>query len=1312
MERINNRYNVIEFINEDACGHIYRVKNLVNNRIERLKIFNNKFFKENAIKLFAERFIELSTINHPNIAKLYEFSSIESIDFQKNNAHKYFYTYEDFPYGEGVDYLSLSREDSHKAMIEICRALQYLHFRNECYTYLNFENITFYKHEGELKVKFHDLSHILQYKYLAKYNSKEVNQFLSPKLIWAETIDTSADMYSLGIVFYYLYYKYNYKNVVLSLESLENNEIHLAIHRLTTNIKEDAYQDIGSFIKDLIKLVRLPYEFNDQSFYERLNFKNRLIGRDKEISRILKMTEKSLKLQGEENCFLVHGRKGVGKSRLLKELGYRYQFLGYNVFRNEHENQNGEFSFFKEIIWEIAFSEVIDISLIRKYGVEIGTLLPKVAEHWRISDDISTIERLGPLRIANRVYKFLEEYVSNKQMILIVDDLNKLDYFDKKVIEYLINTDREIPLFIVAGVDVQEGDDSDMAVKYSERKVAHMSIVNYSYSDTTEFLNVCLGQGHEDIKFVSAIMNRTNGNPSMIIKAIEGLFNDEKIFVDEERKWDFSHVTSFKDIELEDNVVEKVISLDNFDDLELRVLEILSICDIPIIDEIIMETMDITAEEFEDTIMQLKEIGAIDSKFSDWGFSYFIDNKALKVAIYNRLNASVAIAYHKKIAVYLESKYLIDKKFLDARLIYHLEQSEQFEKCATYSLLYAERLKNFSLKEAQSLVYYNKALQHSSAIGNKNLVVETNLQIGDIYQEIDRIDEALIHYIKAKNIAVEESYLDKEIDSINRIGFIELKRLNISVSKQLFLQANKMSIEHKYFHGEINSAVHLIDFYFETQSFEKANALIEHYIPLCDKKIHHRSLGQLHHRQGAYAYYDDRFLDAKTSYENAMDIMKDYGNEDVMSLCLNNLGAIEMEYLGNYKKALEYFLIAEELNIRNNIFTDLSIFKVNIGAANFKLGRHAKGIECYEKALTMASESNDKRDFFTISKEVVRDYIVYGYFDKAYSILKKLEIEYTGVMNASRYLDQFAFLNIQFFLALENYEVAYKWYLKYKKYQSSSKPRGFTIRLLETIFEEDHLHNSDTVTESLLWRLSQLQEVAVSVLDVQMLRGFLLRIAKKLLTSSNFILLRKFVDFDKGLIEKFDCAFLKSRHDVLDSLFVEDRISAHELILESYNGDQYDTINWMCHKLLGDEYHQLGNYYEAMSHYTTALDMVKNIAYKLPDEFKRTFIINDALKLQLKNRILELYGKILHGRSIDSMLMIESEINSVDEFFDVSELNALFKNSRFTEDVYDALFINDFPKMMSIEDIISDIEHNDETNLTGIFNLFCTNIMC
>jgi len=1311
MDRINNRYRIIEYIAEDACGHIYRVKNMINNRTERLKVFNNKFFKENAIKLFAERFIELSTIDHPNIAKVYEFSSIDTIDYQKNHSSKYFYTYEDFPYGEGVDYLSLSREDSHRAILEICRGLQYLHFRNECYMYLNFDNITFYKVDGELRVKFNDLAHIIQYKYLAKYNSKEVNQFLSPRLIWAETIDTSADLYSLGIVFYYLYYKYDYKTTNLSLETLEDNGIHRAIHRLTTNLKEDAYEDISDFISALADLLRMPYEFSDKPFYERLNFKNRLVGRDKEINRIIKMAEKSLNLECNENSYLIYGRKGVGKTRLLKELGYRFQFLGYNILRNDVGDSFDNFAFFKKVIWEIAFTEVVDINLIRKYGVEIGTLLPDVAEHWRISETISTIEELGNLRIANRIFKFLEEYVNNKQLIFIIDNLDNLNIYDRKVLEYLVNSEREIAMFIVAGVEVEEYHTNNAVSEYHENKVVQMNIVNYSYAETSEFISTCLGKGEEDIKFVSAIMNRTNGNPAMIIRAIERLFNSGKIYVDDKRKWDFAKVTTFKDVDLEEQVVEVAIDIEQFHDIHLKVMELLSICDIPLLDEIIVETLELPIPEFEEVIETLKNDAVINSKFSDWGFSYFIENTSLKSLLSLSLSETVIIEYHKKIADYLESKYRIDEKFLDDRLIYHLEQSMQHEKCAEYSLIYAERLKNYSLKEAQSLLYYNKALQHASNIDDHLFLTRIHMQIGDIYQDINRFEDAMDHYEHARIIAIDQNMRTYEIDALNRIGQISLKRLNYVASKEILLHVNKISRDEGYLLGELRSSVHLIDYYLEIQKYGQAITLIDHYIPKCDGELYRRMLAELYHRKGALYYFSDKFYDARDCFERSIDIVGNHGNEDLKSLCLNNLGVIEMEYVVNNKKALEYFLEAEELNIRNNVYTDLSIYKVNVGAAYFKMGKHRQGLNYYDKAIKIATDSNDKRDFFTISSEIIRDLIVYGAYDKAYSMLKKIEIEYSNVMDLTKYSSQYAFMSMEYFLAFGNYEVAYKWYTKIKKGQTESAQRSFAIKLMEIIFDENNMHNTEEVSESLLWRLTQLQESAISVLDYQLLRGLIIRAVKQLLTSSNFILMHKFIEYDKQLIEKFDCVFLRLQHETLAAGFSDNRIEKYEDILNRYDGAEFNTSKWITHKLLGDEYHQSGNYYEAMLHYTTALDMVKNIAMLLPEEFKRAFIINDPLKLQLKNRLLELSGKILHGRSTDSMLMIESEINSVDEFFNISELHLLFKNDRFIQDVYDALFKDKFPKMMSIEDIIDDMHHDDEQNILGILTYY-VQILC
>lgn len=1311
MKSINNRYEIIEYLGEDACGHIYRVHNLVLNRVERLKIFNNKFFKENAIKIFAERFIELSTINHPNITVLYEFTSIDTIDNRRQDATKYFYTYEDFNDIEGIDYLSLSREDTHKAIVEICRGLQYLHFRSECYTYLNFENVIFYKVDGDLKVKFKDLSHILQYKYLAKYSSKEVNQFLSPKLVWAEQIDSSADLYSLGIIFYYLYYKYDYKSVVLSLEALEDNEIHQAIHRLTTNIKEEAYKTIDAFIDDLTQLLRMPYNFDDRLYYEQLNFKNRLIGRTKEINRILRMSERSLNLRGVENCFFIHGRKGVGKSRLLQELDYRFQFQGYTVFRHACDSRNGEFVFFKEILSSIILNDIIDINLIRKYGVEIGTLMPEIAKHWHIEHQISTVEKIGALRIANRIFKFIEEYVSNKQLIFIIDKLDELDYYDGRVLEYLINTDRELPLFIVAGIDVDERNQFLLNIRYSDKKVAHMTLVNYSYSDTSEFIRACLGRGKDDIKFVSAVMNKTNGNPALIMQAIQRLFNEKKIYVDITRTWDFSQVTSFQDIVIEELESDTEIPLDEFTHIEKKLLGFLSICEIPMIDEIIMEILSLSAAEFEEAILQLKDSYIVDSKFSDWGFSYFVDNKWLKKQFVKQVSKEVAIEYHRDIANYLEQKYEVDQKFLDDRLIYHLEESNQYEKCAMYSLLYAKKLKTFSLKEAQSLVYYNKALDHASKIGNRRLVVVTHIQIGDIYQEIDRYSDALKNYKNARSIALEESLTTLEIDVVNRIGHIELKKINYNVAKGLFLFANRKARKYGYFEGEIQSAVFLVDYHMEVQSNEKALTIINHYTPLCDVEKHHRSLGRFYHRKAAYYYNNGLFLEAKDCYEKGVKILEDRGNEDVLAKCLNNLGAIEMVYLGNFEKALEYFLTAEELSIRNNIFLDLCVYKVNIGAAYFKMGVHEKALESYEKAITMASDSNDKRDFFIISSEVVRDYLSYGLYDKAFSVLKKLEMDYSGITDADKYLNEHAAMNILYFLSMENFEMAFKWYTKYKKNGALNKPRGFLIKLFETIFEENHFQNSDIVSESVLWRLTQIEDSALSVMDYQFLRGFLLRVAKKLLTSSNFILLRKFVDYDKKLAEKFNDQFCNLRHDILESMFAQDRIEANKRILENYQGEKFETILWMSHKLIGDEYSSQNMYFEAMRHYTTALDMIHNVSSKMPEDYKRQYIINDSLKLQLKNRIMELYSKIIHGRTSDSVLMIESEINRVEDFFDIRVLDELFKNSRFSQNMYESLFKKDYPQLMNVEDVIQGIAQEHETNIYGILTYF-VQILC
>jgi tetratricopeptide (TPR) repeat protein len=354
----------------------------------------------------------------------------------------------------------------------------------------------------------------------------------------------------------------------------------------------------------------------------------------------------------------------------------------------------------------------------------------------------------------------------------------------------------------------------------------------------------------------------------------------------------------------------------------------------------------------------------------------------------------------------LEKKYQENPKYLDDRLIFHFEKSKKYNKCIFYSMLYAEKLKKLNLKETHSLVYYGKAMKYAIKLKRNYDLVNILIKMGDIYFEIDRIIDAKSHYFEAYRVAKGISSTELIVNSLNKIAFINFRCLDYRKALEGLQNVYEMAIENEYFEGEITSALLLIEYYNEVGDEYNFYALIDKYYNMIfDNEEEPYFSAKFKILMGNYNYKIEKYDDACECYYSAIDILKKIDKESETSQVLNSLGKIELEYFGRYENALEFFLIAEEIQQRNNIATDIAIFKVNAGTTYFRMERFEKALEAYEIAIDAALKTDDKRDFFSVSVEVIRGYLFLGEFEKAYSILKKLEIEYFSNSNYERMLD-------------------------------------------------------------------------------------------------------------------------------------------------------------------------------------------------------------------------------------------------------------------------------------------------------------------
>ncbi|MCK4980159.1 MAG: serine/threonine protein kinase, partial [Candidatus Delongbacteria bacterium] len=198
-QTINERYEIMRLLGEGGMGNVYLVRDFVENRVIALKLIKDKFFSNKAIDRFKNEFKMVNQLNHPNIIKVYDLDVYKKTD-------TYFFTME---YVEGKDlttaYKTLSYREKLEILLQIARGLNYIHNRHIVHFDMKSDNVFLLQNEkGGYQAKIMDfgLANILE-DFSGKVRGTLV--YIAPEIMMKKEVDYRADLYSLGMVIYYIF---------------------------------------------------------------------------------------------------------------------------------------------------------------------------------------------------------------------------------------------------------------------------------------------------------------------------------------------------------------------------------------------------------------------------------------------------------------------------------------------------------------------------------------------------------------------------------------------------------------------------------------------------------------------------------------------------------------------------------------------------------------------------------------------------------------------------------------------------------------------------------------------------------------------------------------------------------------------------------------------------------------------------------------------------------------------------------------------------------------------------------------------------
>ena len=410
-----DRYRIIDEIGEGYYAKVYRAWD--RQRGTEVAVKFAKPFEDAQMKIHHEYAI-LSRINHPNVLKVFDFDGW---------GKKPYFTSEFIPGKPITEYFSgRSRSELPNVMYQLLAGLASIHAQGYLHLDLKPDNILIVPKQNTVKILDLGFSEILS----EKTTPVGTLGYLAPEILSRIPIDYRADLYSIGVLLYYIYVgrpPFDLKSPIATLrdqitgtfqEPIEiNSKINPRINALIMKLLSPDPSSRPSTCHELLA----EFEATFQRVKKRkriaipeltgITFAPGIVGREEEIRGF----EALIPINGK-TIYALKGEPGFGKTTLINHLGFKVKMAGIDNIR--YLPASGRPSL---------------IQLLSEY----------------LSLEISGAETDDPLIVYEQIFRKLKE---DLPFAVIIDEAEGLSPSDLALLRYIIfGFDDQDPFLLLIG---------------------------------------------------------------------------------------------------------------------------------------------------------------------------------------------------------------------------------------------------------------------------------------------------------------------------------------------------------------------------------------------------------------------------------------------------------------------------------------------------------------------------------------------------------------------------------------------------------------------------------------------------------------------------------------------------------------------------------------------------------------------------------------------------------------------------------------------------------------------------------------------
>ncbi|MCK4575621.1 sigma 54-interacting transcriptional regulator [candidate division WOR-3 bacterium] len=914
-KKIEN-YNIIEKVEETNYAVIYKVED-ANKTLLVLKIALKKEPEYNA--LISREYQILSQFKHPNIVSVFDYSITKE--------KRAYFTLE-YVSGKPINKcFNGFSEEFITSIIQVINGLGSFHNRGFIHSDLKPENILYNPQEKRAVLIDFGFAGIPTY-------STELAGtigYMAPEVIKGIGIDQRSDLYSLGVIIYEILSGKKFKETCVPIKDVPE-EINNIIARLISRepairpTVPELYHTFSKYLTSIrIEIPPFEVELPKMGFVE-----------------IPEIVERLSAERGK--TIIVSGDTGAGKTRLLREMKFRYLSQGYSVLYYISREK-------------IKFYESL--------------------QHFTGGRKIDLSGKEDKFQIFEEITAGLINFAKDKDVIVMVDDLENLSDYDLGLFRYIGYGLQGTNILLIGG---SKQDEREKGLGFETLFLQPFSIDDIEELLEKTFFEIVpaknVGTSYLT-DFAGWLQKQSGGNPLFIEEILKTLYVNKIVFYQTNRwqiKMDLLHKTAIPS-KIE-NLLE--MRLEGLRANEKKILQVLFLAGHPLETAIISLVL---ISEIDIEIEHLKSFGLLREEIINNRRVVYIPNQILTQLIERSLNRKEGKLLSRALIETIETTAPEDKGYLPilAQLCNRIGDKEK-----------AYKYFQSSAKNAELIYDYDSALNHYDGMikYEKDIIPsqypETLIKIADINQLIGNNEIALEYYNKALKCRRKDLtpviytgmgrvYSGME-DYSEAVKFLRKAKIltkskesqdyiKIAVYSLLYLKQSeevKVILNQSFLSKKITSDAEILAetmYYQALYEWLKGNP--DNGIKKAKENLRFTQKSKLF-RQFAYMENLMSFLyqqkgDIEQAQEYLKDAIKRFKEMKLANVLANSLNNLAFLYMcqGSFSKAKELLnkvlIIAQQTNNASAQYIALG----NLGSINENFGRFDEAINFYKAVLNI-----------------------------------------------------------------------------------------------------------------------------------------------------------------------------------------------------------------------------------------------------------------------------------------------------------------------------------------------------------------------